>query len=219
MQQLKLTLLNVHDIMNVPYRRDPQHDDKTPKWFLCFGALLYVVRDRMVKEFDTDLDIGCIYGKIPARALVDNFSAYNFKLVNQVVNDRTGEPFQLVFENKYFSVDVFFWYRANGYYWHTGDLMGKRPKNGILKEYIFKGTPEEFIKKDTVKFQWFEEVPYIPIPKRYGSLLDIWYPPKRYTDGRIVPNSAWFIPDRNYGMSQGKTVKLKTCKHMDRELR
>ena len=185
-----------------------------PKWFISFGALLYFVRDRnMGKPFKTDLDVS-ILGQIPKKEIKAACEMYGFELKSKIVDDRTGLPFQMVFEyrdrasGEKYSVDLFFWVHHNKYWWHTYDyhmeFTNKRFK-GIPKEYVFKGTRESAMQGEIAKYNWLEIVPDVNFPKSYGTLLDIWYP-------------NW-IKKQDMQSQADKIVKLKTCVDLERKLK
>lgn len=177
------------------------------KWFIAFGALLYFIRDKNLgKKFNTDMDVA-ILGQIPVDDVMKAFSQYKFKLVNKVVDDRTGLPFQMTFEytneGKKFALDLFFWVKAHGYWWHTYDYHMEEKK--IPREYVFKGTDKRAFEGDIIKMKWAEIAPPVNFPKLYGTLLDIWYP-------------DWLIPRK--GQSQwDKMVRVKNCKNLKENLR
>jgi len=185
-------------------------NEEKKEWFISFGTLLYFLRDRPLgKKLDGDFDISMIYGQTNMDLLVRCFSEYGFKLKGKILDDRTGGPLQLVFKwNDYpISVDIYFWVRANGYWWHTFDRNIERPKNGIPSNYLFKATPKSAFQGDLVGYSWDERLPDMKLPKRYGTLLDIWYP-------------GWFIPDKNFGQSRcEKEVTISTCKNLKEKLK
>lgn len=204
--ELELRFVNyVGSILGHQYLPQNSHE-----WFISFGTLLYFLRDKpMGIKFKGDFDVSLIHGQIDHQRLITSFGEYGFVLKNKVVDDRTGIPFQLVFKSEQYktSVDVYFWVKANGYWWHTYDYQNLFPKKGVLPNYIFKGTNKHAFEGDYSRYTWDDRIPALNLPKKYGTLLDIWYP-------------GWFIPDRNFGQSHAeKTVELKTCKHLKEYLK
>ena len=180
------------------------------RWFISFGAMLYFLRGdkRMGKPFDGDFDISLL-DRIPEPTLINNMESFGFTLEKKIINDITGEPFQMVFKGvdhlvKDIRLDVFFWIRVGSYYWHTYDYhmeFKNRPR-----EYVFKGTPATAFDGEFWEYTWEDIAPPLKFPCLYGTLLDIWYP-------------GWFLPDPKFGQSKAaKIVKLKTCKNLEANL-
>jgi len=170
------------------------------KWFLSYGTLLYYIRDfRMEKPYEWDYDV-CLFNA-DAEAVMLSMESSGFHLHKKIVNDVTGEPFQLVYKHnrmeKY--ADLFFMFDVGGYTWHTYDFDMEMPEDGIPKNYRFKGVPSEYFEGEVFKYMWFDNIPKLPFPCKYGTLLDTWYP-------------GWFIPDSNFGQSRcQRIVETKSC--------
>ena len=178
------------------------------KWFLSFGTLLYFIRDKnMGVPFEQDFDVS-VLGPCDEKRIINFMGQWSFEVCNRILNDRTKEPLQLVFKSKSipFCIDIFFWKKHNDYWWHAYDYYGEHPKSGIPKKYVFKGTPKRFFKGEVWKYNWTDLTGNLNFPNLYGTLLDYWYP-------------GWFVPDKNFGQSKGTTVKVKTCKDLDKELK
>ena len=221
----------VSTVMNYMYRADGNYHT----WFVSFGALLFFFRDRYKdKIFDSqDMDISVIYGEVDPVNLIANFSQSGYILKNQVINDVTKKPFQMVFgrapECPYLpavEIDIYFWVKANGYYWHTYDF-GKEGKE-VLQKYTFKGIPAPLFEKGTIEYTWDALSQRMRFPVGYGEMLDYWYPPKRdpvkkdpLTDEYMpIPDTGWYIEDRHYGQSKTeRQVTLETCKNMTEDLK
>ena len=114
------------------------------------------------------------------------------------------------------SIDIFFWVKHNGYWWHTYDYYNENKKRPST--YVFKGTPEKAFKGDPYSYPWIEIAPPLNFPALYGTLLDNWYPGKKDEKGNLI-KPPWFVPDTSYGQSQGKIVKLKDCHDLNRKLK
>jgi len=179
------------------------------KWFISFGSLLYFIRDRnMGVNFEQDFDVS-VLGECDYNRVIEFMGQWSFEVKRRILDDQTKEPLQLVFKSKsiHFVIDVYFWRKYNGYWWHTYDYYGEHPKNGKPSKYVFKGTPKDAMSGEPWKYNWEEITGDINFPKNYGTLLDIWYP-------------GWFVPDANFGQSKAeKKITVKNCKHLDKELK
>lgn len=190
-----------------------------PKWFVCFGTLLGILRD---KNFNvkSDFDIGVI-GNI--NNIEDSF--HHCSVHHKVVSDVTGNTINIAMRDKrnLVTYDFFRWVKHNGMYFHSYDVNMEFPTNGVLKEYTWKGIPAECFEpradrinlwKKDLKFMqsitgggWKTPIPEFPqegievvLPFNYGSCLDYWYP-------------NWHKKDETFGVSRAhKTITVKTCK-------
>lgn len=178
--------------------------DVRQKWFISFGSLLYVLRDKKLGiEFNQDIDISIIgrhnYEYMRSRLLEDHWD-----LVKEIRNDVTNEILCADFRSPNgLSVDLFFWIEVNGYLWHTYDYMNEKPSNGIPTQYHFKPVPKWMMNGDPYPYRWFEEISPLKVPNKYGTLLDYWYP-------------HWFIPDNEFGVSKClKIVEPRTCENLE----
>lgn len=190
---------HLETILNHPYK------DETPmRWFISFGTLLYFIRDKALgKPFRQDIDVS-LFGDAPITKIVDYFTQYRMRPVTYMINDVTKQPLHVVLKGSY-SIDLFVWVKANGYYWHTYDEDMSKSK--VPKQYIWKGTPCALMDGPIWKYHWDERVGALNFPHLYGSLLDYWY-------------SGWYIPDSRFGQSKSeKIVKLKTCKNLKEKLK
>lgn len=215
------TLSIISTVFNYQYRADGNHH----MWFVSFGTLLYFLRDRLVgRPFNTDFDISVKHGEIQGQDLVGNMAEYGYNLKKQTISDVDGRPFQMVFtpdsaaQVPDIEIDVFFWVPANGYMWHTYDFDGENKERPT--RYVFKGTPEVYFRAGTIAYTWDEIAPDLNFPIRYGAMLDTWYPPKYDANQKPVPNTGWFIPDRQFGQSRApKQIVLPSCAKMFEELK
>lgn len=187
-------------------------------WCLCFGTLLGVIRD---KKIIGDIDIGILDNHANVYSALKSIMT----LVQCVVDDTTGMPYQAAFRMGDEILDVYFWYRRGGYAYHCYDESVVRPQNGVLPEYHFKGIPEDiFWPKDTalrcvssackigrhINTDNTYRIPvpgipnegvYVHIPFGFGQALDHWYP------------GLWYIPDAQYGVSKAAhEFRVTTCK-------
>jgi len=189
-----------------------------PKWFVSFGSLLWFVRDRLLgRPLEQDIDVSLEFGTFPRDHLISRMLDYNYKLSGEVLDNHLKYPLQMTFspsrEMYPVDIDVYFWVIGKKFAWHTYDV--NHTKKIILNEYVFKGVPADYITAPTVSYVWEEIAPEVKFPSMYGSLLDYWYPPKKGTDGKFLPNTGWMVQDKQYGQSQAAAVKtLKTCKNM-----
>lgn len=192
------------------------------KAFICFGTLLFWVRDRRF-NIDSDIDIGFIGGD--PNVVLGAFSQV-FSPVSVVRDDVHGMPLNANLVSDYFgcSIDLYFWRKKNGMYYHCFDRDHVHPANGVLPEYEFKGVPAECFdakQADIEQFRkdlrysaglsphgtWLRPVPQcpeegvdLPLPYRYGECLDHWYP-------------DWFVPRDQYGVSEcAHRFTVTTCK-------
>lgn len=176
-------------------------------WFVSFGSLLYIIRDKNHGiEFTQDIDIS-IVGEHQYEQIKTSLQESGFTLENHIVNDVTGDILFADFKSKHgLNVDLFFWIEHNGYLWHTYDDMREKPSNGIPEKYYFKAVPTWMMTGQSYKYRWFDTISPLKIPHLYGTLLDYWYP-------------HWFIPDAEFGQSRTKILKEPTtCKNLSEVL-
>lgn len=219
-EALAQTLLSVRSVMeDQSYRQDGNKHT----WFVSFGALRWFVTDRLLgKPFNQDLDISVFWGEIQADQLQAAFEQYGFTLKRSVVDNWRHWPLQMVFgsdgstpQASNIEIDVYFWVKANGYYWHAYDLHNTNQR--VLPSYMFKGIRAAAFDRGTWECTWEETAGTMRFPVSIGECLDTWYPPRRDPVGGYVTDSGWFISDRNYGQSRAeKIVTLADCcKMMD----
>lgn len=184
----------IKDLREIDSAFSQCHDNGKHKWFISFGSLLYLVRDRG-KPFNQDIDISII-GEHRFDRILNQLLNNGFTLTNRVINDVTKEPLFVELKSPSgIMVDVFFWIREGDNYWHTYDYM--REKKEIPTTYVFKSLPAYMFDGAPYKTE-FEGVE-LNLPNKYGTLLDYWYP-------------NWFIPDEEFGQSLCQTRKeLKSC--------
>ena len=185
-------------------------DASQAKCFICFGTLLSWIRDREFR-IDSDIDIGVVGD--PGRVL-EAFSSV-FTPTFMVRDDATGLPLNVNMHSSYFecTVDLYFWRKKDGLYYHCFDRDMVHPETGILPEYEFKGIPADCFEakeSDIESFRqdiryhtglsregtWLKPLPQcteegvdLPLPYRYGSCLDYWYP-------------DWFTKREQFGVSE-----------------
>jgi len=190
-------------------------------WFVAFGALLYFIRDKkMGVEFDTDMDIAVRQDEVSRSDIIGKMYEYGYELQKEVLDNHSRKPLQMVFVPNGMhagvlntSIDVFFWVIGERYAWHTYDTYGKNQP--ILDSYTFKGTPKKLITGPTIQYVWEEIACPLNFPSKYGSLLDIWYPPTKDAEGKYVQNTGWLYPNRQYGQSRSAMTKtVQSCKGM-----
>lgn len=184
-------------------------------WFLSFGSLLNIVRDN--GALNQDIDLSCFYeDKHSLSFFENNLLQYNFKITETVTFD--GAPLKITIRPEegglYGSVniDVFFWFGAGDYYYHTYNINRKEKlQNGNLPTYICKGTPKTFFAKNNCfQYQWPGTRKIVNIPLLYGTLLDYWYP-------------NWIVPQDQFGedstsMTQAKVEVQSISDLMDRPM-
>ena len=195
--------------------------------FLCFGTLLTYIRDKKF-SVDGDIDIGIITDN-PQQAI--DVLSRTYIPTHKVVDDVTGEIFTQTFKTQTddpINIDVFFWKKKDGCYWHTFDAT--MSNNGDhLSQYTFKGVPtdcffapQEEIKQYQLELSfgrmmtnfgtWSKLLPQmqtegveLPLPYQYGRCLDIWYP-------------DWVQKRPQFGTSRSPhQFTVKTCKDISWE--
>ena len=215
-EALARTLLDLKNVMENPYRQDGNKH----MWFISFGALRYYVTDRLLgKPFTQDLDVSMMYGEVAPDDLIAAFSEFGYECKSTVLDNHAKRPLKMVFGmqkgmmDALCEIDVFFWVKANGYYWHTYDIDNTGAT--ILDEYTFKGTRAEYFERGVWQGTWEETADLLNFPVAFGGMLDVWYPPKTDQDGKPVPNTGWFIEQKHYGQSMAdKVVRVRNCKNM-----
>jgi len=186
------------------------------KYFICFGSLLHLIRDRTV-EPDKDIDIGVLYEEYDPSMVISGMEKWEYKLVNRVVDDIRGKALYLQFEHqgrlKLPPIDIFAWYLHDKIRYHTYDTRQENKK--VPKKYVFRGVPDKFLPRPYIHERKDEKLiktffgkwndPYfkmeINAPLFYGSLLDIWYP-------------NWLKPNNMQSASPWK-IEMKSCKQWD----
>lgn len=188
------------------------------KWWFCFGTMLSIVRTDMMRaqgqkvkfpKKQDDVDIGVFYDDYQP-VYVKNFCDGNGWIVdNCIVSDTSGKVLFVSLRPRKdiadvlgdVHLDIFCWVKHDGQYWHTYDVDMKRPKNGKLSRYTFKGTPcwmfdGGFVERTNLG----DSMHYGFIPMKYGSCLDLWYP-------------DWIVPQECVSNAQEVRV-VKSCKEM-----
>jgi len=201
-EKLMKDLRNLENVLNVLVTGDQRQ-----KWFISFGSLLYVLRDKKLGvEFNQDVDISII-GKHDYKGMKRSLESEHWQLVKEIRNDITGEILMADFcSPNGLSVDLFFWIEHNGHYWHTYDYQNEKNESGIPTQYHFKSLPKWMFSGEPFKYRWFEEISPLKIPNKYGTLLDYWYP-------------NWYVPDNEFGVSKcQKTVEPRTCEFLEKVL-
>jgi len=210
-EQLARTIASMTDI----FEALPTMDGNRPKWFISFGALLYLIRDLPLGiPFEQDIDISMIYGVADREDIINSFGEYGYKLDSEVLDNWQHKPLKMAFspnggaDKGSYCIDIFFWVIDKaGVAWHTYDQYNSGKT--ILDEYVFKATPTSILfKPEIISDSWEETAPNINLPLMYGSLLDYWYPPKGPGN-----ESGWIKKSSNYGQSMTKNiVKITNCK-------
>lgn len=208
-------------LVNIAMQLRAAIDNTQQKCFLAFGTLLFWVRDHQFVVED-DIDIGVI-GDPQA---VDAAFSGVFTPIARVVDDATGQPYQITYSSSLCSasIDVYFWKKKDGHYFHTYNHNHVDAPNGVLPEYEFKGIPAscfdvgqgtiEMYQEDirygrdmTDSGCWNKLVPQIPeegiafpLPFAYGWALDNWYP-------------DWVTKRSQFGVSEAPNrFTVKSCK-------
>lgn len=183
------------------------------KWFICFGTLLSLVRDKVFGGLG-DIDIGII-GDFPK--IVNAFQNIS-PIVVEFTDDSTHEALHARCKICDKFIDFFNWKRKGGYFYHT--YRNINSEAGMT----FKGTPvgcfeperktiESFLKDlrygraMNKNGTWQRLVPgleaecvSVNLPFCYGQCLDIWYP-------------EWSTRRDNYGQSEAAHIlTLNSCK-------
>jgi hypothetical protein len=172
------------------------------KWFVSFGTLLYLIRDKKHgKPFETDIDIS-IVGEHNFKHINDSLLNNEFKQNTCIRDSVTDEVYFANYVSPHkLHLDLFMWFEAGQNYWHTYDYMGDA-KDGIPSFYHFKSTPKFMFEKETIKYNWFEDMSSVKIPALYGTLLDYWYP-------------NWFKPMPDFGVSLCDVIyEPKNCENL-----
>lgn len=192
------------------------------RWFVCFGTLLGVVRDRVLDIETDDVDIGVIGNP---DGVADGMRGF-------VRADQIRDPDGTVLNEHYrdqrrgTSVDIYYWQQRGGYYYHTYNV-DQLQHDGVLPRYTYKGIPavcydptEEELQRIPNRMRlveralrptntWNKLVPgvetedmYVPLPYHYGQCLDWWYP-------------DWATRRSNFGQSMAaKTQIVKSLRDL-----
>lgn len=180
------------------------------KYWLCFGSLLNLVRDKSTKPMD-DIDVGVFHKDFKKLNLENSFNKWEYRLKKKIVDDLTGHTLYYSFKHDELPpVDVFLWYEHNNIFYHTYDVHQEKRRKP--SEYVFKGVPAEHFPKpqthpvkDNKIMRTFFGAPRdamfnfeIQVPTDMGYLFDLWYP-------------NWLVKREMQSMSP-YVVKMKSCK-------
>ena len=173
-------------------------------YFLCFGTLLGLVRDRNVVDGDTDIDIGIRAEDAREKVIMSCFQRFGYmkhKLIRRDDIDMTDPRIShetLVYVSfKHLTlpcVDVFIWPKSNGYRWHTYDFLNESKERPST--YHWKGVKAEWLDRlekstfGTQKKPLFTRNVFFPL--MYGHLLDTWYPDWK-TPRKGESTSPWIL--------------------------
>lgn len=198
-------------------------DDTGQKWFMCFGTLLFLCRDKIF-NMAQDIDIGVIGDANVVINVLNNA----YMPVDKVLNDVTKNPLKVTYmcEQPKIMIDIFFWKKIGSMYYHVEPMENPIPKSGILSSYKFKGVPADCFEMDDDYYDgikrdsryegaprktrtWdglikgFESEGFtVALPRGYGNCLDIWYP-------------HWLIRRENFGTSMARQeITVSSCKDL-----
>lgn len=179
------------------------------KWWLCFGNLLHLIRDKNVKH-DHDIDVG-VYEEDVSESIITNiFLQWQYTLKKRIIDNTNKKILYLSYKNRNLPpIDVFVWKKWKEYRFHTYDVLHEDQK--VPSRYIFKGVKEKWLprlgvidmKDDRLKKSHFGEhakplfFEAVNIPLQYGTLFDYWYP-------------DWMTPRQGESTSPWK-VEMKSC--------
>ncbi len=199
--------LLMRDLKQIENTLDTLTDDgmNYQKWFVSFGSLLYLIRDKKHGiEFNQDIDVSVV-GPHNFEKIDVSLRENGFERVSIIENDQNNEVLFADYKSPNgLSLDLFFWIETPGYLWHTYDYMREGKRNPSF--YHFKAVPKYMMEGEPYKYIWFDEISPLKIPKYYGTLLDYWYP-------------HWFIPDSDFGTSKTLyKVEVKTCNNLINQL-
>lgn len=167
------------------------------KWFICFGALLRIIRDKGKMPDGEDIDFGIFYEDYNPKHLEAVFQAGGIYVKKKIINDVTKKPlyYTMVDYSTGIEVCIFAWIKHNGIRYHTYDvkLEGKK----IPSKYVFKGVPEALF-NDIMEKPLIDTYRSVKVPVAYGALFDLWY-------------EDWCV--ERSGVSKTKWVlEMKSCK-------
>jgi hypothetical protein len=204
---------------------------KKVRWFYTFGTFLEFMATRTF-SLNYDIDLGVFYEDASEKQLVNLFQTYGYKLTGATRNDTDGKPFNLHFEPIEESIrdtptlDVFFFYAYGQRRIYTYDIDHEGKE--IPTQYLFKVVPRRWLepteadlaftfkgcspqqrrilneKTGIWRYDLFDpDGQYtFPVPFRYGTLLDLWYP-------------GWYARQNYKGQSKTlEVIKVKSCKEL-----
>ena len=193
------------------------------KWFLCFGNILHLIRDRSI-ENDHDIDIGVFYEDMNKDLFVRGFLKWEYKLKKIIVNDVSKNPFYLSFEYvgrnfKLPPLDIFAWYLHGKKRYHTYDVDHEGKK--VPSIYTFKGVKDDWLPRhklplmrdDRIVRAFFgskkEPIFRFPInvPLKYGTLLDCWYPD--WLIPKLGDETGWPMVELSLDLTNRHNLRLR----------
>lgn len=150
-------------------------------WFVSFGSLLNLVRDR--GKLSGDLDLSMMYGSIESEErFLRTMLEYGYH-PKEIIKAHNGSLLKMCFKNQDtrmfgdYNIDIFFWFQAGDYLYHSYDYFkeGVGPDNTLCR-YMCKGTPVTYFDGGRIMAPWPGTKYEIPIPLKFGHMLDYWYP-------------------------------------------
>ena len=175
-------------------------------WFCCFGTLLGFIRDNGAVKGDNDIDLGMFYEHMDEERIVKGMKKYNYTLHHKIVNnyEKPNKPYYLSFTSEQHPpLCLFAWVKHGEFRYHTYDTKHEKPQGGVPSEYVFKGVPANLF--DDILSHWPADKDKkqltrheFKIPRKYGTLLDLWYP-------------DWKTPRKGESHTP-YVVRMKNCK-------
>ncbi|GAG38161.1 unnamed protein product, partial [marine sediment metagenome] len=160
----------MRDLKTIENTLDVLSDDGQTyqNWFISFGTLLYLIRDRELgKEFNSDIDISVV-GPHNFEQINRTLEENGFRRISKILNDQNETVLFADYKSPNgLSLDLFFWIETPGHLWHTYDYM--REGKEVPSIYHFKSVPKEFMMGAPHKHSWFEEISALKIPQLYGT--------------------------------------------------
>jgi len=173
------------------------------KWFVCFGTLLRMIRDKGNMKEGDDIDLGLLYEEFDQHIIENHIKAFGLEIERMIINDVTKTPlyYGLKAYGTNIHICIFLWYKHKNIRYHTYDI--NREGKNVPSKYIFKGVPADTLEGDTQQMPVPNTYRTVNVPRGYGRLLDTWYP-------------DWLT--KRKGQSSTKwQLEMKSCKQFENE--
>jgi len=210
----KLTIDSLNKVLNTIGVLLERVYHNEPKWFICFGTLLGLIRDKGIIEGDTDIDIGIFQEDINEKQIFSIMERYDYKCTKIIRLDNTDKTITKTYQHPTLAyacfehktmpcIDMFGWYKWGDYRFHTYDYYGEGKE--YPSKYYWKGVESRYFEKMAhSRFGTRTQdllIRHVSYPMWYGHLLDLWYP-------------DWKTPRKGESVSP-YCLEMKSCKKFE----
>jgi hypothetical protein len=164
------------------------------RYWLQDGTLLGYYRDKNFISYDNDVDIGIRWADFSRETMLDIIAnGFNFS----ACHGRLEESLVINVRKRGISIDIYFYYKDNDYFYHTA-AYGKARKYRI--DFVYK----EFNVKEV---EYFGHYFFVPEDEEY-------FVRTKYGDKWYIPDNTW---DSNNDPLNKNPTSIVTTKAQSRE--